>query len=400
MKRNLLICLALLFVALCGCRARLLDAPERADEVVETAQPTPTPTPTPEPTLEPSQEPSPEPTQPDEPPEPVSTEGGGVPDRPANLSAVSGLGTGQLEEVTALGVTVTYNPNGGDGAPVSTVVNTGEPYGLQPEGARRGYSFDGWWTAPVGGRQILPDTVVERAGPHTLYAHWRARPASMISFDGGGGRVKSRDAIREVSEGDALGTLPVPLREGYGFDGWFTLPEGGEQVHEDTVYTGPEDWTLYAHWTYDPYEFWSFTLKNRTQQVYLCQQASIYFETKTDQVTAQSCPLITAIGGQNIAENREDPNVTDDWVLAKRPQVVLKEVASLADAAKVQAAMSARFPEQKVVLVTSGGLGSGAQGLYARLALAKELYGDWYTDVDLSIVAAELGVDASPIYFG
>ena len=31
-------------------------------------------------------------------------------------------------------------------------------------------------------------------------------------------------------------------------------------------------------------------------------------------------------------------------------------------------------------------------GLYARLALAKALYGDWYVDVDLETVASELGI--------
>lgn len=398
MKRNVLIGLALLFVVLCGCRARLVDAPDRADEVVQTAQPQPMPTPTPEPSPAPPQEPAPEPTGVDEPPETAPTEDSPAPARPVHASSAGEPGPSELEEVPSLGVTVTYDPNGGDGSAVRAVVTPGEPYGLQPEAVRRGYSFDGWWTAPAGGRRILPDAVVERADAHTLYAHWKARPASTVSFDGCGGRVKARDAIREVSQGDALGPLPVPLREGYGFDGWFTLPEGGEPVGEDAVYTGPGDWILYAHWSYDPYEFWSFTLRNRTQQIYLCQQVSIYFETKTDQVTARSCPLITDIGGLNVAENREDANVTDDWVLAKRPQVVIKEVESLGNAPQLQAAVSARFPEQRVVLATGGALGGGAQGLYARLALAKELYGDWYTDVDLSVVAAELGVGASPIY--
>ena len=100
-----------------------------------------------------------------------------------------------------------------------------------------------------------------------------------------------------------------------------------------------------------------------------------------------------------MAENREDANVTDDWVLGKRPQVVVKEVDSLENAAQLQAAVSARFPDQKVVLVTSEGLGGGTQGLYTRLALAKALYGDWYTDVDLSVVASELEAAAGSIYF-
>lgn len=394
MRRSCLICLVLIFTILCGCRARLVDAPEPPESPPPFAQPTQTPEPTPEPAPEPTAEPAPEPDRPPEtaPPEEVPASA-----RPADPGGVGDPGQEQVTQRPAVGVTVTYEPNGGDGPAATAVVETGQPYGLQPEPVRRGHTFDGWWTAPAGGQQVLPDTLVEQDAAHSLYAHWRVRPAAIVTFDGCGGRVKSRDVSREISQGDTLGPLPIPLREGYGFEGWFTQPEGGEPVDEDTVYTGPGDWTLYARWSYDPYEFWSFTLRNRTQQIYMCQQVSIYFETKTDGVTAQSCPLISAIGGQNVAEGRADPGVTDDWVRGKRPQVVLKEVDSLGNAASVQAELSARFPEQRSVLVTGEGLGGGAQGLYARLALAKALYGDWYTDVDLSTVAAELGVGASPI---
>ena len=37
--------------------------------------------------------------------------------------------------------------------------------------------------------------------------------------------------------------------------------------------------------------------------------------------------------------------------------------------------------------------------LYAKLALAKQLYGDWYTDVDLVKAAQELNIDSYPISF-
>ena len=65
----------------------------------------------------------------------------------------------------------------------------------------------------------------------------------------------------------------------------------------------------------------------------------------------------------------------------------------------VRQAVQQRFPEQEVLVVSSAALGDGAEGLYARLALAKHLYPDWYGDVDLDTVAAELGVTDIPIYF-
>jgi uncharacterized repeat protein (TIGR02543 family) len=221
---------------------------------------------------------------------------------------------------------------------------------------------------------------------------------STVTFDGNGGRVKSKQAHVELHDGDCYGPLPTPLREGYEFLGWFTAPEGGEAIGADSVFTGTENQTLYAQWSYDPYAFWTFTLQNKTQQIYLCQQVSVYFEDVSPHATAQSVPLISATGSLNIAENRADSIVTDEWVAGKKPGLILKAVSDLSDSSARQE-LSARFPGVKVVLVTSQALGSDASGLYARLALAKELYPDWYLDVDLSVVQQELGVAQIPIAF-
>ena len=55
--------------------------------------------------------------------------------------------------------------------------------------------------------------------------------------------------IRLVPYGEAVGTLPTPVRAHATFDGWFTAADGGTQV------TGTEtvtvDVTYYAHWTMD-----------------------------------------------------------------------------------------------------------------------------------------------------
>ena len=280
------------------------------------------------------------------------------------------------------------------------MVRTGGTYGAQPEAVRRGYAFAGWWTAPSGGDQVLSETEVARAEAHTLYAHWQDKRTCTVTFDGNGGRVKSKQARLELSDGDAFGEMPTPLREGYDFAGWFTAPEDGEQVLEEQIFTGTDDRTLYAHWTYNPYEFWSFTLQNKTQQIYLCQQASVYFELEQDNLTQQSCALITGTGSLNIAENRAQAVTTDDWVLGKKPQVVVKCVGNLAGAAPVRQSVAERFPEQEVVMVSGSALGGDpAAALYAKLALAKHLYGDWYTDVDLALVAEELGVSEIPILF-
>lgn len=352
MKRTVALLLALSLLLLGGCRTRLVDDPARADTVLlservstpkstPTLSPTPAPTPTPTPSPTPTAEAVPSPT-----PAP----------RPSETPNVS-------EELLP---TVTAAPSA-----------TERQQGAEAEGFTAA-------AAPVGD----PEFVLSEKSP-----------TAAVYFDGGSGRMKSRDVRREVAPGDALGPLPTPLREGYGFNGWFTAPEGGDEVTAETAYAGEGDWILYAQWTYDPYEFWSFTLRNRTQQIYLCQQVPIYFETQTDHVTARACSLITATGSQNVAENREDAAVTDEWVKGKKPQVVLKEVSSFEGGETVRQALAARFPDQKIVLATPAALGGDASAICAGLALAKELYPDWYEDVDLSTVMGELKVEQLPIAF-
>ncbi|MBE6382072.1 MAG: hypothetical protein E7049_03540 [Lentisphaerae bacterium] len=51
---------------------------------------------------------------------------------------------------------------------------------------------------------------------------------------------------RYVMFGDAVGELPVLLRTGYVFAGWWTSPDGGTQISATTVVTG--NMTCYAHW--------------------------------------------------------------------------------------------------------------------------------------------------------
>ena len=409
MKKALLFILLLtMILTLAGCRVRVVDDPALADSVVQPETPPPEQPETPEPPQppeepEPPQEPEmpqePEVTEPEPPQEPEETPAdNALVSRPETVTTLSTTGPAAAETQAAAGVTVTYEPNGGDTAAVSTVVRTGEAYGVQPEAVRRGFSFAGWWTAPQGGTQIFADTIVTETSDHTLYARWQDRQTCTVTFDGNGGRVKSREARLELSDGDAYGVLPVPLREGYQFDGWFTAPDGGEAVTETSVFSGSADITLYAHWTYDPFAFWSFTLQNHTQQVYLCQQISIYYEGPQDNITERSLGLISSTGSLNIAENLDSNETTDEWVLGKRPQVVLK-CAGSQDPDAVRQAVQQRFPEQEVLVVSSAALGDGAEGLYARLALAKHLYPDWYGDVDLDTVAAELGVTDIPIYF-
>lgn len=68
-----------------------------------------------------------------------------------------------------------------------------------------------------------------------------------VEFDPNEGSVSETE--REVKTGDPIGFLPVPTRDGYLFDGWFTDPDGGTKIDENTIIT--DDIIYYAHWTYN-----------------------------------------------------------------------------------------------------------------------------------------------------
>ena len=158
MKRIFLIFLCMtLLGTLCACRVRLIADPAQADTILQAQQeaqppqeeePQPPAQEEPEPPEQESEEEPPaEETPPDTPPQPDETAQAEQPD--TSVSVVQ-TGTAVYTEQLAAGVTVTYDPNGGDSPTVSASVTPGQPYGAQPEAVRRGYAFVGWWTLPDG----------------------------------------------------------------------------------------------------------------------------------------------------------------------------------------------------------------------------------------------------------
>lgn len=68
--------------------------------------------------------------------------------------------------------------------------------------------------------------------------------ACVVTFDANGGDCVTAKA--GLVKGTTLETLPEAQREGYTFVGWYTEPEGGTKVTEETVF--PASATVYAHW--------------------------------------------------------------------------------------------------------------------------------------------------------
>lgn len=70
------------------------------------------------------------------------------------------------------------------------------------------------------------------------------RPSVTVAFDANGGMCVENE--RRIPLGEQLGALPHCARMGYEFVGWFTNPDGGNEVRGDAVLAG--DLVLYAHW--------------------------------------------------------------------------------------------------------------------------------------------------------
>lgn len=143
--------------------------------------------------------------------------------------------------------TVTFDTRGGEEIPAQEVKD-GEGLMELPTPVREGYKFLGWFDAAEGGNQV--EFLQEVFDDVTLYAQWEAedpedpeKQVFTLTFDTQGGETI---APMEVTEGDAVTNLPMPVRDGYEFLGWFDAVENGNQV--TAISEMSEDVTLYAHW--------------------------------------------------------------------------------------------------------------------------------------------------------
>ncbi|MCL2088433.1 MAG: InlB B-repeat-containing protein, partial [Oscillospiraceae bacterium] len=146
-------------------------------------------------------------------------------------------------------VDVTFDTQAaGVGTPSAKIVTFGSRYGELPIVNRAGYSFNGWFTHQNSGKEITGEKIVTNPANHTLYARWGRNVTVSFDTQAAGVGVPTPNSI-QVIEGRQYGKLPVPVRRGYAFDGWFTQRSGGTKINAISTVTNNANHTLYAGWT-------------------------------------------------------------------------------------------------------------------------------------------------------
>lgn len=142
-------------------------------------------------------------------------------------------------------LTVSFDANGGTCPVTEKTVVYGKPYGELPVAARAGYSFYGWLS---DGKEVTKDNVVAIPSDHTLKAAWISLEQT-VRFDANGGTCPV--ASKAVVYGKPYGDLPLPVRPGYTFNGWWY---GNIVKDSSSIVEGYDDHTLVAGWIPDTYK--------------------------------------------------------------------------------------------------------------------------------------------------
>ncbi|MBR0120526.1 MAG: InlB B-repeat-containing protein, partial [Clostridia bacterium] len=106
-----------------------------------------------------------------------------------------------------------------------------------------GATFLGWYTKD-GYQAKAGEKLTDRHDP-TLYAQWKLNNIT-VTFNPQGGTVSP--ASKVIEAGKPYGTLPVPTRPGYVFEGWVRSATSHSFVNASTS-AGTANHTLYAVWT-------------------------------------------------------------------------------------------------------------------------------------------------------
>ena len=145
---------------------------------------------------------------------------------------------------------IILNGNGGTCNATTAQGTVGEAIGNLPGAVRPYYQFAGWFDGTgANANEVTANYAQETDDSVTFYAHWTPNSYTMYFDVNAEGATCDTESI-EGLVATPIGDLPVPTRESYRFDGWFTSRSSdGELVSSQYERQIDDDITVYAHWT-------------------------------------------------------------------------------------------------------------------------------------------------------
>ena len=147
-------------------------------------------------------------------------------------------------------------------APKGTTLTLASIYTV-PSGASSS-SFKGISTGSPSTTATTVSTTAPTLSSNTTYGLWFDRASYTVTFNVNNGNTwtsstctgtgmvfasSSSSCTKSVTNGSTYGTLPIPIRTGYTFDGWYTASSGGTKITSSSTASITANQNLYAHWT-------------------------------------------------------------------------------------------------------------------------------------------------------
>lgn len=169
----------------------------------------------------------------------------------SNGTYIQGTKTSSQTYVTVSALpsyTVSYNANGGSGAPGSQTKWYDRTLTLSSsKPSRTGHNFSGWNTSSNGsGTNYSSGGSYTANASATLYAKWTAHTYT-VSYNANGGSGAPGNQTKTYGQNLTLSSTK-PTRTNYNFKGWSTSASGGVVYAPGATYTGNSAITLYAVW--------------------------------------------------------------------------------------------------------------------------------------------------------
>lgn len=144
-------------------------------------------------------------------------------------------------------ITVTFEADGVEISPRTTVIDKGAAVGALPVLTKEGYVFRGWFTEQTGGEQVTDET--KFYCDTTLYAHFAKKVAVTFVY---ADENNSQEVV--LAEDTPIAAEQIPAATpgaDCSFDGWYSdnanWSPNTKVVAGTTVFT--QDTTVYAHYT-------------------------------------------------------------------------------------------------------------------------------------------------------